>query len=335
MEQAALALVQWAGGDALRGAWKWIIRPAREEYELSELGPEVFDVAGQLCTRTDIQLTSTQGHTLECSHFRPAADAAGAPAPCAVYLHGSGSSRLEALWVVPRLLERNVSVFAFDFAGCGHSTGDYVSLGHYEEKDLGVVLRHLRRSGVPSVALWGRSMGAAAAVLRAARDRSLAACVLDSAFTDLRTVCAEFADQAALPVPRLLVGAALEAVRGEVEARAGFDVCAVAPALAAPRARPGALAPRGGPEERLGWPELGGRLCGRPQRPAAGRVLGPGAVRSPRARQCTLPKPWAAALHAGMCGSGRATASAARPAAAAAAGAGQGAAPRTQACSSR
>ncbi|CAK0804006.1 unnamed protein product [Prorocentrum cordatum] len=218
MEQAALALVQWAGGDALRGAWKWIIRPAREEYELSELGPEVFDVAGQLCTRTDIQLTSTQGHTLECSHFRPAADAAGAPAPCAVYLHGSGSSRLEALWVVPRLLERNVSVFAFDFAGCGHSTGDYVSLGHYEEKDLGVVLRHLRRSGVPSVALWGRSMGAAAAVLRAARDRSLAACVLDSAFTDLRTVCAEFADQAALPVPRLLVGAALEAVRGEVEA---------------------------------------------------------------------------------------------------------------------
>ncbi|CAK0804009.1 unnamed protein product [Prorocentrum cordatum] len=225
MEQAALALVQWAGGDALRGAWKWIIRPAREEYELSELGPEVFDVAGQLCTRTDIQLTSTQGHTLECSHFRPAADAAGAPAPCAVYLHGSGSSRLEALWVVPRLLERNVSVFAFDFAGCGHSTGDYVSLGHYEEKDLGVVLRHLRRSGVPSVALWGRSMGAAAAVLRAARDRSLAACVLDSAFTDLRTVCAEFADQAALPVPRLLVGAALEAVRGEVEARAGFDVC--------------------------------------------------------------------------------------------------------------
>merc|ERR1719277_971043 len=143
---------------------------------------------------------------------------------------------------MPELLRRNVSVFAFDFAGCGHSTGKYVSLGHHEERDLGVVLRHLRRSGtVSSIALYGRSMGAVTAILRASKDHSLAACVLDSPFADLRTVCEEFVEQAALPVPGFLANAVMDAVRDEVSVRAGFDMYEVRPALAAARARCPAL----------------------------------------------------------------------------------------------
>ena len=40
-----------------------------------------------------------------------------------------------------------------------------VSLGHFEEKDLAVVLQHLRECDyVSSIGLWGRSMGAAASL---------------------------------------------------------------------------------------------------------------------------------------------------------------------------
>lgn len=56
--------------------------------------------------------------------------------PCVIYLHGNSSSRLEALEAVPYLLPSNVTLFCFDFAGCGLSEGEYISLGWYEREDL-------------------------------------------------------------------------------------------------------------------------------------------------------------------------------------------------------
>jgi hypothetical protein len=115
------------------------------------------------------------------------------------------------------------------------SGGEYISLGHEEQKDLVVVLRHLRHSGfVSSIALWGRSMGAATAILRAGKDHCLAACVLDSPFSDLRKVMEEVAKKANLPGIFLDVG--IEAVRREVQSRAGFDVNDVVPLHSAPKA---------------------------------------------------------------------------------------------------
>jgi len=53
---------------------------------------------------------------------------------------------------------------------------------------------YLRNSGkVSTIGLWGRSMGAATALLHADRDPSIAGIVLDSAFTDLKTLCGEIA----------------------------------------------------------------------------------------------------------------------------------------------
>jgi pimeloyl-ACP methyl ester carboxylesterase len=139
------------------------------------------------------------------------------------------------------LLRRGISVFAYDSVGCGLSGGKYVSLGYHEERDLGVVLRHLRRSGaVSSIALWGRSMGASTAILRSAKDQSLSACVLDSPFADLQVICQEFVGRA-LPLPTFLMDAAIDAVREEVKARADFDMYDVKPCLAAPKAKCPAL----------------------------------------------------------------------------------------------
>jgi alpha/beta superfamily hydrolase len=94
-----------------------------------------------------------------------------------------------------------ISVFCFDFAGCGLSDGEYISLGWYERDDVEVVVNYLRESNrVSTIGLWGnlksikgRSMGAVTALMHADRDPSIAALVLDSPFTSLKTLAEELA----------------------------------------------------------------------------------------------------------------------------------------------
>lgn len=242
--------LEWLAGDAYSHVWKAVIRPPRCIYTLSELGPARFELQGRRYEREDLSLTSLRGYRLECSHYRlaqtddlasSAQEAFRAPRPCVVYLHGCSSSRLEVLDVLPVLLPLQLDVFCLDFAGSGLSGGELVSLGHYEEKDLGVVIGYLRKSGkASSIGLWGRSMGAATAILRAAKDRCLAACVLDSPFCDLRSIAKDLVTKA-LPVPQWVLDACVDAVRAEVLARAGFDPDEVSPLRSAPRARCPAL----------------------------------------------------------------------------------------------
>ena len=89
-------------------------------------------------------------------------------------------------------LTTGITVFAFDFAGSGLSDGKYVSLGYHEQEDLKTVIAHLRASNeVSTIGLWGRSMGAATALLYAHRDPSIAGMVLDSSFADMYQLCRE------------------------------------------------------------------------------------------------------------------------------------------------
>ncbi len=94
------------------------------------------------------------------------------------------------------LLPDGISVFAFDFSGSGHSDGDTISLGFYEKFDVECVVKHLRgNAGISTIGIWGRSMGAATAVLYSQMDPSIACLVLDSAFTSLKHIMHELAAQ--------------------------------------------------------------------------------------------------------------------------------------------
>lgn len=60
---------------------------------------------------------------------------------------------------------------------------------------LQCVIEHLRSEGRTStIALWGRSMGAATALLHGERDPSIAALVLDSAFANLVLLAEEMVE---------------------------------------------------------------------------------------------------------------------------------------------
>lgn len=70
--------------------------------------------------------------------------------------------------IVHYLVSRDITVFTFDFAGCGLSEGEYISLGYYEKGDVDVVFKYLRELGtVSSIGIWGRSMGAVTALMYA------------------------------------------------------------------------------------------------------------------------------------------------------------------------
>jgi alpha/beta superfamily hydrolase len=109
-------------------------------------------------------------------------------------MHGNSSCRLEAFDLVRILLPANITLFCFDFVGCGKSDGEYISLGWHERDDVNIIVNYLRSDRfVSTVGLWGRSMGAVTALLHGDRDPSIAALILDSPFSSMKTLVKELA----------------------------------------------------------------------------------------------------------------------------------------------
>lgn len=120
-------------------------------------------------------------------------------------------------------------MFCFDFAGCGSSEGDYISLGWYERDDVAMIIDHLRtQRRVSTVALWGRSMGAATALLHADRDPSIAGIVLDSPFSDLTKLVNELVYHWT-KLPSFLVSPVFSLVSSSVKSKANFDLTDLSP----------------------------------------------------------------------------------------------------------
>eukprot|EP00299_Pterocystis_sp_00344_P009254 c3836_g1_i2.p1 GENE.c3836_g1_i2~~c3836_g1_i2.p1 ORF type:complete len:527 (-),score=149.21 c3836_g1_i2:137-1615(-) len=226
-----------AGKEALVNA---IIRPPRADYEIEELGPQKFQCCEREFERTDLELVNPRGQKLQCSWWQPSAAFRQAPLlPCVIYMHGNSSCRVEVLQALSTLLSLGVTAFAFDFSGCGKSDGDYISLGYHEREDLVAVTNYLRKSqSVSTIGLWGRSMGAATALLHGDRDPSIAGMVLDSPFTDLTQLAGELVEVArgeGWTVPGFVVSAAMKWIGSQVKSKAQFNIKDLSPITHADR----------------------------------------------------------------------------------------------------
>jgi pimeloyl-ACP methyl ester carboxylesterase len=106
---------------------------------------------------------------------------------CVVFLHTRGGCRLEGLFLRSHFLPK-LALCVFDFAGSGHSEGEYITLGPKEKRDTKAVLDHIRKAyGVSNVFLWGRSMGAVTAILFAGQyPAEISGIILDAPFSDLK-----------------------------------------------------------------------------------------------------------------------------------------------------
>eukprot|EP00560_Eucampia_antarctica_P009255 CAMPEP_0197828260 /NCGR_PEP_ID=MMETSP1437-20131217/4873_1 /TAXON_ID=49252 ORGANISM="Eucampia antarctica, Strain CCMP1452" /NCGR_SAMPLE_ID=MMETSP1437 /ASSEMBLY_ACC=CAM_ASM_001096 /LENGTH=530 /DNA_ID=CAMNT_0043429425 /DNA_START=178 /DNA_END=1770 /DNA_ORIENTATION=- len=209
-----------------------IIRPPRADYKEEALGPPAFAFCGRRFTRTDFALRTKRGLDLQCSHWEPV-ERTSDRIPVVVYMHGNSSARVEVIPQLSYLLSLGLAVFSFDFAGSGKSDGDYVSLGYFEREDLMCVIAHLRATNVVStIALWGRSMGAATAIMHGDRDPSIACMILDSPFADLSQLAEEMVEKGreqGITVPNLVVNVAIRMIRSSVKKQALFDIKLISP----------------------------------------------------------------------------------------------------------
>jgi len=106
--------------------------------------------------------------------------------PTLIFVHGIGSVRSgdRAVDLASRLVGNGFNVFMFDLRGHGSSEGDQVSGGYFEQWDVLGAFDFLAKKRVPrgQIGLVGFSMGAATAVLAAAREPAIGALVADSAY---------------------------------------------------------------------------------------------------------------------------------------------------------
>ena len=173
-----------------------------------------------------------RGLNLQCSHWEPV-ERTSDRIPVVIYMHGNSSARVEVLPQLSYLLSLGLAVFSFDFAGSGKSDGEYVSLGYYEREDLMCVIAHLRATNVVStIALWGRSMGAATSLMHGDRDPSIACMILDSSFADLTQLCEEMVEKGkdqGIHVPGVVVSVAIRMLASSVKKQANFNIRLISP----------------------------------------------------------------------------------------------------------
>uniref|UniRef100_K3XB03 Serine aminopeptidase S33 domain-containing protein n=1 Tax=Globisporangium ultimum (strain ATCC 200006 / CBS 805.95 / DAOM BR144) TaxID=431595 RepID=K3XB03_GLOUD len=207
-----------------------VIRPLRAQYTIEDLGPKHALINDVVTHRVDLQLKNPGGYTLECSWWKPKTTEKDAKLPCIVILHGNSSCRLGGLEIVTHAIPAGFSVFALDFAGSGLSQGKYVSLGYHEQSDIATVVEYLRNSEeTSSICLWGRSMGAVAALMYAQNDPQINAMVLDSPFSSLPRLATELVDEGKLGVPKIAVKLVMRLIRRDIKNRAKFDMFKLKP----------------------------------------------------------------------------------------------------------
>jgi fermentation-respiration switch protein FrsA (DUF1100 family) len=107
-----------------------------------------------------------------------------------------------ALGLAPGLLASGFDVLTFDLRGEGESGGDPITFGAHEHWDVLGAVQVVQAHGDRQVAVLGFSLGAASAILAAARSPDIVAVVADSSFADLTdTLTRELEGSDHLPGP--------------------------------------------------------------------------------------------------------------------------------------
>lgn len=108
--------------------------------------------------------------------------------PWVILCHGLGSNRSDLLDIAAALHAAHLNLLLFDFRSHGGSAGRITSFGWWEQRDLEGALAFLGQQGdVPArpYGVYGISLGAAVALMVAAKDERLGAVAADSPYTNL------------------------------------------------------------------------------------------------------------------------------------------------------
>jgi alpha/beta superfamily hydrolase len=157
--------------------------------------------------------------------------------PVVIYLHGNSSSRIEGLRNAPELLKNGINIVMFDFAGCGQSEGEYISLGWYEKDDVRLVIDFVQKlPGVGTIGLWGRSMGAATTMFYSHSDKRIKAICMDSPFGDFKLLAKELCLKH-ITLPDFVLTTTMNIVQKTVKEKCGLDIEKLQPQIYASKTK--------------------------------------------------------------------------------------------------
>jgi len=159
------------------------------------VSPELFSLPSET-----VRFHSTDGILLEGWKIPAEPDR-----PWLILCHGVGSNRADLLDIAAGLHAAGFNLLLFDFRAHGGSGGRVTSFGWREQRDLEGALAYL--GSQPDVSakpygVYGISMGAAVALMVAARDDRLAAVAADSPYPNLEDTLGRHLTLL-YPVPRL------------------------------------------------------------------------------------------------------------------------------------
>ena len=209
--------------------WKAIIRPPKEKYNESELGEKTFYYLNKKILRTDYNILVTRGNIIKSSFFQCLNDEEKISLPVVIYLHGNCSSRLEGLCLLPYLINENINLFVYDFAGCGLSDGEYISLGYHEKNDLKIIINFLEKfPHVKKIGLWGHSMGAATGIMYTPLDNRIKCLCSDSSFSEFSVLAKELAKKK-IKLPDIILDGALKLLKITIKNKNDMDISEINP----------------------------------------------------------------------------------------------------------
>lgn len=199
-----------------------IIRPPRRNYDPTNL-PLFLDAHDDhVYVRHPMSFENNRHQKLVGSIYLEASHDIMNGGPCVIYLHGNASSQQEGQTMVPNFCPYGVAVFCFDFAGCGASGGDYISLGYFETEDTELLMSYLHMTfGFGPFVLWGRSMGAATSLL--VRHPLLVGRIADSAYTSIYDLCVSIG-QSVAKIPASVIPLLVSFLKGKIQSIANFNI---------------------------------------------------------------------------------------------------------------
>ncbi|OHT14456.1 hypothetical protein TRFO_43041 [Tritrichomonas foetus] len=204
----------------MRWAIKSSISPPRCTYDPSNTITIITDENNKIYVRKKIEIISND-IPLQCSlwhshdHF---------PTKCLIYLHSAGMNQFEALNIVPYFVTSDISLFAFDFPGCGQSGGEFLPFDGSGPPHVMNCVTHLKNcEGIQSFFLWGRSMGAAIALQTVSNYPSEFVCVVsDSSFSNLSEELRYALRKKG--IPKMFIGSIEKMLKNEVKKYFNFDI---------------------------------------------------------------------------------------------------------------
>lgn len=203
-------------------AVEMVVRPPRCEYSLTEITPVKWQRGEPPIPPVPVELRNRHGFKIVGSLYRSMKFETEDVHHCVIYLHGNVGSQREGRTIVPWLVPNGVSVFCFDFTGSGNSEGQYITLGITETEDVLDVIEFLTtQMELTDFILWGRSMGAATAIMVGHKHERIKGIIVDSAYMTVHDLLISLAQQ--VGIPSFLCGVAIWWIKREVRKMSGLE----------------------------------------------------------------------------------------------------------------